>query len=105
MSYTLCYIFNGRGVHGQTLHIPPLHRLRYEIGFGYALCYVFNRRLEYSALIIALALAIGLNAIVARRALFSALDASLSTSQTACLCPLPMFRFRFRDLYFLLRHG
>jgi hypothetical protein len=50
---------------------------------------VAEGRLEDETLVIALTLALGLDAVIARRTLFAALDAALSTGQTACLGPLP----------------
>ena len=55
-----------------------------------------NRGLEHDTLIIALALALGLDTVVARRTFFSALDAALSTCEAACLGPLPHLGVRRR---------
>ncbi len=50
---------------------------------------VANGRFEDYPLIVALALALGFDAVCAGWPLFSALDAALSAGQAASLCPLP----------------
>lgn len=51
-----------------------------------------DRRFEDDALVVALALALGLDAVGAGRALFTALDATLAACEAASLRPLPHLR-------------